>query len=62
MWDIMCSKVGENGDLITLDIGVGPSGRPVYRITWYRNGTMTYARYDDFKSARATWGMLNLMV
>lgn len=62
MGDIMCSKVGANGDIVTFDIYVGRSGRAVYRISWFKDGVWSYARYDNFKAAHTTWVMLSNMI
>lgn len=62
MGDIMCSKVGVNGDIVTFDIGVSKSGRPIYRISWFRNGVWSHARYSDFKAAHTTWMLVSSMI
>jgi hypothetical protein len=61
MSEIMCSAVGTK-DVVTFDLGINKRGKPVYRISWFRDGKWTYAHYTSFKAARATWKMLNQMI
>ena len=60
MNEIMCSAIVSVG-VITFDLGVSKRGRPVYRISWFRNGKWVYARYKTFEAAYTTWKLLNSM-
>lgn len=61
MGNIMCSIVGAK-DVVTLDLGVNKRGDPVYRISWFRDGKWTSARYDSVKEAYDTLKMIEKMI
>lgn len=58
---IMCSVVTETG-LVTFDLGVGPDGRAVYRISWWNGKKTGEAYYKSFKAAYKTYKLISEMI
>lgn len=61
MSNIICSVVGAK-DVVTIDLGINRRGDPVYRVSWFRDGKWTYARYHSMKEAYATLKMIEQMI
>ena len=54
---IMDSVAGPNG-VILIELGVGKSGNPVYRVSVYHNGKWTTARFKEFDAAHSAYKMI----
>ena len=54
---IMDSVVSTNG-VVLMELGVGQSGNPVYRLSVYHNGKWTTARFKNFDSAYSAYKMM----
>lgn len=58
---IMCSTVTKTG-LVTFDLGIGPNGRSIYRVSWW-NGVKWCAKvYRSFEAALKTYKMISQMI
>ena len=58
---IMLSDVTESG-LITLEVGVRPSGNPVYRVSVFDGKHWKGARYSTFAAAQTTYKLLRRVI
>lgn len=60
-FDVMISDVIE-GKVMSLELGVGPNGRPVYRVSLFNGKKWAAARYHSFGSALATYKFLKRVI
>ena len=56
-FEVMWSDVRE-GKVLALELGVGPNGAPVFRVSLFNGKRWSGARYHDFGAALATYRFL----
>ena len=58
---IMLSTAKGN-NVLTLDMGIRPDGRAMYRICWWNGKKWSIVRYGRIKEAYATFKMMEQML
>ena len=60
-FDIMwCDVVGNK--ILTMELGIGADGRPVYRVAVLRGGRSVGTIYHDLGAAAATYKMMKRVI
>lgn len=53
---MLCETV--DVEVLTMEVGIKPNGKPIYRVALFKDGKWTDALYDTFTAALTTYKFL----